>query len=675
MTRHARPFRTLHVTTGIARVALGACALLVAAQLASVAPATAAPSAPAAGATFVDLGTAAGYSVLGGSGVSNTGAATVLAGDLGLSPTGVIAGFPPGTTAGTIHDKDAAAEQAQSDRQAAYDAAAAQTSTGTFAGDQAGVILKPGVYTAAAAISNSGTMTLDADGDSSAVFVFQIGAAFGAAAASKVVLTDGALANNVYWQVVGAVSLGAGAKAVGTFLGAAAITFGEGASIKGRALTPSTVALANSPFTEPKDDFVAPVVTIDGGATRATNDTTPSITGTTDEPVGRPVKVTVAGQTLNTTVSTGGLWSVGAATLPEGTHDVVASITDASLNTGTATQALTVDVTAPLVTINGGARRSTRDRTPTVSGTTDEPAGSTVTVTVAGKTLTAPVAADGTWSADAPTLVEAAHSVVATVDDAAGNAGGAQQTLVVDVTVPVLTIDGGAGRSTSDTSPWTYGTTAEKAGTKVHVSIGGQSLTATVRPGGGWGVSAAALAEGTYKVVASITDAAGNRGTATQALTIGNPGTGPAPGGAHPTYRADASIRRAGGHFVGVGAYGASGQQVSQLLRGSDRKAVFEVRVHNDGSASDRMKIRGTGSSKKLKVTYRAGGKNVTRQVVAGTYRSGRVGPGKTVRLVVTVTRSRGAGPGTHRTFEIRSSSAHAPARRDTVSGAARVVR
>ena len=67
-------------------------------------------------ATFVDLGTAATYSVLAGTGVSNTGTATVLAGDLGLSSSGTIAGFPPGTTKGTIHDKDAAAQDAESDR-------------------------------------------------------------------------------------------------------------------------------------------------------------------------------------------------------------------------------------------------------------------------------------------------------------------------------------------------------------------------------------------------------------------------------------------------------------------------------------------------------------------------------------------------------------------------------
>ena len=111
-------------------------------------------------------------------------------------------------------------------------------------------------------------------------------------------LAGGALANNVYWQVLGAVSFGAGAKAVGTFLGAGAICFGEGASLKGRALTPTTVGLANSPFAISKDDLTAPVVTIDGGAARATNDLTPSISGTTDEPAGGQVSVTVADQTL-----------------------------------------------------------------------------------------------------------------------------------------------------------------------------------------------------------------------------------------------------------------------------------------------------------------------------------------------------------------------------------------
>ena len=87
----------------MAGVALGASALLVAASLAAAAPPA---SAGAPVATFVDLGTAAAYSVLAGTGVTNTGTGTVLAADLGLSPSGTISGFPPGTTNGTKHDKD-----------------------------------------------------------------------------------------------------------------------------------------------------------------------------------------------------------------------------------------------------------------------------------------------------------------------------------------------------------------------------------------------------------------------------------------------------------------------------------------------------------------------------------------------------------------------------------------
>ncbi len=103
----------------------------------------------------------------------------------------------------------------------------------------------------------------------------------------------------------------------------------------------------------------------------------------------------------------------------------------------------------------------------------------------------------------------------------AGNTGTAYQFLTVDDTSRSSAINGGATRSTVDTSPWTYGTTGEQAGTTVRVSIGGQALTATVLTGGTWGVSAKALVHtGPHKVVASIADAAGNRRTVTQILTI-----------------------------------------------------------------------------------------------------------------------------------------------------------
>ena len=658
-----RRSRQIFSRTTIARVALGTCALLVAVPFAATPPASAAT--PTA---IVDLGAAASYSVLAGTGVSNTGAATVLALDLGLSPAGVVAGFPPGTVSGVVHDKDAAAETAQADRQTAYDAVVARTGGTAFAGDQAGTTYKPGLYTSAAALTNSGTMTLDADGDSSGVFVFQVGGALSTAAASKIVLTDGALAHHVFWQVNGAVSAGAGAKLVGTFLAAGAITFGEGASLKGRALTPGTVGLANSPVTQPIDDLTAPVVTIDGGPNASTSDTTPTISGTTDEPAGRSVTVTVAGQTLTASVGAGGLWAVSATALAEGAHEVVASITDASQNTGSAGQTLTVDLTTPLVTVDGGATRATNDTTPAISGTTDEPGGPTVTVTVGGQTLTTTAGAAGAWSVTAATLAESAYAVVASVDDAAGSTGTASQVLGVDVTQPVVTIDGGTARTTKDTSPWIYGTSGEQAGTPVRVSVGGQHLTATVISDGTWSVSATTLKEDSYRLVASITDAAGNTGTATQTLTVG---AGPVDPGRR--YQPDSAIRRPHGSFVGVGDYGSSAdQRLTARLRPAAKRVSVEVRITNRGDAADAFAVRGTPKSRKFTVTYLVGGENVTREVAAGTFRTGTLRPGESVRVAVRITMTRRARVDDRRVFEVRAISSHAATRRDNVAAVVR---
>ena len=657
-----RQSRQITFRTTIAAAVAGAFALLIVGPLVPLPSAGAAVPPPA---TFVDLGTAASYSVLAGTGVTSTGAGTVLAGNLGLSPAGVIAGFPPGTTNGSIHDKDAAADQAQSDRQDAYDAAAAETSTGTLAGDQAGVTFTPGVYTSAAAVTNTGTMTLDAVGDSSAVFVFQVGAAFSSAAASKIVLKNGALANNVYFQVLGAVAIGAGAKVVGTFIGAGAISFGEAATIKGRALAATTVSLANTPFTEPKDDLTPPMIAIDGGPTRSVDDTTPPISGTTDEAAGRPLSITVAGQTLSSTVGPGGVWSVSTGALGEGDHTVVATISDASQNTSTATQLLTVDLTAPLVSITGGSGRATHDTTPTIAGTTNEPSGTSVTVTVGGQILTTSSGVGGGWTVTTTTLAETSYVVVASVEDGAGNVGTALQVLTVDVTRPVLTIDGGASRSTRDSSPWTYGTTGEQAGSTVTVTIGGQHLTAVVLGDGTWGVSAMTLPDGTYHVVASITDAGGNTASRTQRLTIG----------AIPVkhYQPDEAIRRGTGDYVGVGIHGGSAdQRLTAHLPGKALTATFTVRLTNDGDAHDSFALRGTASSKKFRATYLVGGTNVTRAITAGTFRTHSLGAGASQRLVVKIRTTAAARVDDRRVFQIRAISGHDSAEHDTVAAVAR---
>ena len=151
-------------------------------------------------ATRVGLGTAAEYSVLSGQSVSNTGD-SVLSGSLGVSPGTAITGFPPGKVGGAVHAADAAALQAKSDLGLAYEAAAGQASDAQVSGDLGNTIVKPGVYTASSSIGLTGPLTLDAEGDPDAVFVFQIGSTLTTASASSVVPINGAQACNVFWQV------------------------------------------------------------------------------------------------------------------------------------------------------------------------------------------------------------------------------------------------------------------------------------------------------------------------------------------------------------------------------------------------------------------------------------------------------------------------------------------
>ena len=154
------------------------------------------------------LGTAESYSVLAATGVVNTGATTV-SGDLGVSPSTSISGFPPGIVAGTTHAGDSAAALAQSDLVLAYDDAAARTPDTEFAGDLNGRTFLPGVHHTASALALTGTLTLDAANNPNAVFIFQVDAALNTAASSHVVLINGAQASHVYWQVLGAAGTGA----------------------------------------------------------------------------------------------------------------------------------------------------------------------------------------------------------------------------------------------------------------------------------------------------------------------------------------------------------------------------------------------------------------------------------------------------------------------------------
>jgi hypothetical protein len=191
---------------------------------------SASPSKPA-------LGAAAGFAVLGASTVTCTGASAVT-GDVGVSPGTGITGFnPPCTISGTIHAGDTVAAQGHADLGIAYGAIAADVCQHNLSGqDLGGQTLAPGVYCFDTTAGVTGALTLDGGGDSSALWIFQIGTALTTATGSSVVLAGAGTAGNVFWNVGSSATLGTGTAFQGTLLAYASITLTGGSSVVGRAL-------------------------------------------------------------------------------------------------------------------------------------------------------------------------------------------------------------------------------------------------------------------------------------------------------------------------------------------------------------------------------------------------------------------------------------------------------
>lgn len=189
--------------------------------------------------TAPSLGNAAPFAVLAGSTVTNTGP-TVISGNVGVSPGAAITGFPPGTlSAGSVsHAGNATAANAKASLGTAYNDLAGQTSTQNLTGQDLGLLapLVPGVYTFNAAAQLTGTLTLNGQGNASSVFIFQIGSTLTTASASSVVLTNGASACNVFWQVGSSATLGTTTNFAGNILAMASITLNNGARVAGRTL-------------------------------------------------------------------------------------------------------------------------------------------------------------------------------------------------------------------------------------------------------------------------------------------------------------------------------------------------------------------------------------------------------------------------------------------------------
>jgi hypothetical protein len=182
----------------------------------------------------VGLSTAASFSVLGGSTVTNTGPTTMF-GDLGLSPGSSVTGAPH--VLGETHVDDAVAIAAKRALTIAYNDAASRPSNGSAGTDLSGQVFLPGVRTASSSLLlSSGSVTLDAQGNPSAVFIFQISSTLITGSNTTVLLTGGAQACNVFWQVGSSATLGTGTSFIGTVMASTSITANTAATIHGRLL-------------------------------------------------------------------------------------------------------------------------------------------------------------------------------------------------------------------------------------------------------------------------------------------------------------------------------------------------------------------------------------------------------------------------------------------------------
>jgi Ice-binding-like/IPTL-CTERM motif len=209
-------------------------------------------AAPALAQTAPSLGAAQPFAVLAGTAVTNTGPSTIN-GDLGISPNTAasVTGFPPGVINGTLHAADGVALNAQNAMTTAYNALFAQPCNTTFGvpTDVGGTTRTAGVYCFASSAQITGDLTLDAQGDPNAVFIFKTGTAGAStlttAPASRVLLVNGAQACNVFWAVSSSATVDTTSTFAGNILAQASITVNGGAQLFGRLFAKAAVTLIN----------------------------------------------------------------------------------------------------------------------------------------------------------------------------------------------------------------------------------------------------------------------------------------------------------------------------------------------------------------------------------------------------------------------------------------------
>ena len=324
-------------------------------------------SANAASVQAVPLGTSGDFSVLAGSAVTNVGV-SLFSGSVGVWPGTAITNVSPAMvlSPGTIEAGTSVAQQAQADLTSAYNNAELRTPDFTTATAQlGGLSLIGGVYAAPgnAALGLTGNLTLDGGGDTNSVFIFQTDFALDTAAASNVLLINGAQECNVFWQVGSSATLGASSTFVGTILAQTAITVGATVNFRGHALArDGAVTLDSDIFTTPTCAVVAPTTT-----TEATTTTTEAVTTSTV-----PVTTTTEAATTTTEVVT--------TTTVQVTTTTEAVTTTTVVPVTTTTEAVTTTTTVPATATTEAATTTSE------AVTTTSEAVTTTTIPTEGET-------------------------------------------------------------------------------------------------------------------------------------------------------------------------------------------------------------------------------------------------------------------------------------------------
>jgi LruC domain-containing protein len=187
----------------------------------------------------ITLGSISNFTLYSGTGaISNVGVSDVT-GDIGTT-LGAITGFgPPSILNGIVQNANTITSQAALDLNDMVNQIINTVTTNAAHAPAFGSeTLNPGVYAIAGAASIAGTLTLDGQGDSNALFIFKIGGAFTTGAGAKVVLTNGASPENVFWLATGAVAMAASTTMSGNIIGnPGAVSMGAGGELNGRMLS------------------------------------------------------------------------------------------------------------------------------------------------------------------------------------------------------------------------------------------------------------------------------------------------------------------------------------------------------------------------------------------------------------------------------------------------------